>query len=61
MTNRDSSYVELYDIAADPYEKNDLKTERPEEVAALLKRIDEWKATLPEQPSGDVFSVQRSR
>ena len=32
---------------------------RPQVVAALKKRLTEWQATLPEQPSGDVFSNLR--
>jgi arylsulfatase A-like enzyme len=61
VTNKDSKYVELYDIAADPYEKNDLKAEKPEVVSALLKQIANWKTTLPAKPGGDVFSAERSR
>ena len=61
VANQDLSYVELYDIAADPYEKNDLKKQNPEVVKQLLKEIDAWKATLPEKPEGDVFSELRTK
>jgi arylsulfatase A-like enzyme len=60
VTNNDSSYSELYDIVADPYEKTDLKDNHPEVVVRLLKNIDAWKATLPAKPTGDVFSAKRS-
>jgi arylsulfatase A-like enzyme len=59
LTNRDASYSELYDLAADPYEKNDLTERKSEVVRRLLQQIDEWKATLPERPTGDVFSIER--
>ena len=60
MTNRDGSYRELYDIAADPYEKNNLLASEPEVVSHLVKKLDAWKATLPEKPTGDVFSAERA-
>lgn len=51
--------MELYDIAGDVGEKEDLSGEKPEVVAALRGTIEEWKRTLPEAPSGDVFSAER--
>ena len=60
VTNKDSSYVELYDIGADPYEKNDLKADKPEVVKQLLQKLDAWKVTLPAEPTGNVFSEERS-
>lgn len=60
VANRDSSYVELYDIAADVYEKNDLKEEKPQVVEQLLAKLNAWKATLPAKPTGDVFSAERA-
>jgi arylsulfatase A-like enzyme len=36
--------VELYDVADDPGETRDLSPERPEEVARLAARLDEWLA-----------------
>jgi len=59
VSNRDGSHVELYDIAASPYEENDLVASKPNVVATLLKRIDSWKDTLPAEPTGDVFSSER--
>lgn len=61
LTNRDDSYFELYDLAADPYEKTDRKQQQPEVAAQLLRRIEEWKKTLPGEPSGNVFSAERTR
>lgn len=61
VANVDSSYAELYDIAADPYEKHDLKEEKPEVVEELLKKIDQWKTTLPTRPSEYLFSAERSK
>jgi len=59
MSNEDCSYIELYDIAVDPMEKRDLKDEEGQVVTKLLASIDEWKSTLPEKPSGNVFSRLR--
>ena len=59
MTNRDSSYAELYDLATDPLEKNDLAQQKPAVVQGLLQQIVDWKATLPAKPTGNVFSKER--
>lgn len=61
VANRDFSYQELFDIAADPYEKSDVKTHNPEAVKELLGKLAAWKATLPAKPSGNVFSAERSQ
>jgi arylsulfatase A-like enzyme len=39
------SSVELYDLAKDPSEKDNLAAQHPDKVAALQKRIDELAAT----------------
>ena len=57
--SREGEHVELYDIVADPYEKADLKETQPEVVAELTTLIEQWKKTLPDGPSGDVFSAER--
>ncbi len=59
-TNQDATYSELYDIAADPYEKTDLADAKPDVVAKLCQQIDQWKATIPGKPTGDVFSAERT-
>ena len=56
---KDLSYVELYDIAADVYEKNDLKEAHIEIVEKLIAQIEEWKNGLPEKPSEKLFSKER--
>ena len=61
VSNQDASYVELYNLVADPLEKTDLKEDEPQVVLQLLKKIEDWKATLPENPSGDVFSAERKQ
>lgn len=59
VVNKDSSYVELYDIANDPYEQNDLKAQQPETVKQLLATLEGWQQSLPEEPQGEVFSSLR--
>ncbi|MEM1294910.1 MAG: sulfatase-like hydrolase/transferase [Verrucomicrobiota bacterium] len=59
VSNKDGSYVELYNIVSDPMEQTDLKEEKPEQVQELLRTLEEWKATLPDEPTGDVFSEER--
>ena len=59
-SNTDGSYVELFDIVADPFEKKDLKGDNPEIVQQLLEKLEDWKKTLPARPTGRVFSELRS-
>ncbi|MCM8531601.1 MAG: sulfatase-like hydrolase/transferase, partial [Lentisphaeraceae bacterium] len=61
LTNKDSSYVELYNIVSDPFEKNDLKKSQPEAVKTLLKKLKTWQETLPVKPTGNVFSKFRKK
>ncbi|NNC89065.1 MAG: sulfatase-like hydrolase/transferase [Akkermansiaceae bacterium] len=60
VTNADTTHRELYDLAADPYEKTDLAAAQPEVVENLLTLLAEWKSTLPAKPTGAVFSAERS-
>lgn len=60
VCNKDASYVELFDIVKDPFEKNDLKDGHPEVVKRLLDELEQWRATLPAKPTGNVFSAERS-
>lgn len=57
--NREATYQELFDIVADPFEAIDLKQDHPGLVAELLRKVEDWKATLPAMPTGDVFSAER--
>lgn len=59
VTNGDSTYHELYNITKDIYEKNDLKDSKPDVAGQLLAKLEAWKGTLPDKPSGDVFSSLR--
>lgn len=61
LSNRDGSNVELYDIASDALETQDVATARPEVVKDIVAKLDAWKATLPENPSGKVFSAERTK
>lgn len=61
VTNKDQSYVELYDIAGDPYEQNDLAKQHPGAVSMLMEKMVQWRKTLPAKPTGNVFSEERSR
>ena len=61
LTNNDLSYVELYQIATDVSEENDLKSEHPDTVKQLLKKLRSWQKTLPTKPGGDVFSAERKK
>ena len=53
--NHDSSYSELYDIAGEPYEQTNVTQTRADDVRHLARLLDDWKTTLPEYPTGDVF------
>ena len=61
VANRDSKYVELYDLVVDPMEKNDLKKKYPDAVNQLRKMLSKWQSTLPVKPSGNVFSNLRKK
>ncbi|MDF1739523.1 MAG: sulfatase-like hydrolase/transferase [Verrucomicrobiales bacterium] len=60
VSNHDATYTELYDLVADPLEETDIKADHPEVVSQLLKKIEDWKATLPPKPTGNVFSEERN-
>lgn len=59
VANNDLSYVELYDISKDVYEKNDLKGRNQDIVDDLTKQLRDWQQSLPEKPSEKLFSVER--
>ncbi len=61
LTTGDAKRVELYDIVADPLETKELASDKPYVVKDIVAKLEQWKATLPEKPSGDVFSAERSK
>jgi N-acetylgalactosamine-6-sulfatase len=61
VTNTEASYVELFDIFADPYEKSDRKREQPEVVTELLQKLSQWKESLPSRPDKRLFSAERQK
>ena len=60
VANKDLSHVELYDLAQDAMEKNNVADANQEVVKELTEKVTAWQATLPEKPSGNVFSNLRS-
>jgi len=61
LANHDKSHLELYDIANDPYERTDLSEATPHVVEKLVQQLEDWQASLPNSPSGNVFSLERSQ
>ena len=61
LTTAHATRTELYDIAADPLETKDLALERAEVVTAMIAKLTQWKATLPDKPGGAVFSAERAK
>ena len=60
VSNHDLSYSELYDLSQDAFEKKNVGDSNSEVASKLLAKIVDWKKTLPEKPTGDVFSKLRS-
>lgn len=61
LSNPDTTYVELYDLVADPLEQTELSVQKPEIVADLLAKIDVWKTRLPAKPDATCFSSERTK
>ena len=59
VANYDLSYMELYSITVDAYEKNDLNEEYIEVTNNLIDQIKEWQKSLPVKPSVKLFSKER--
>ena len=59
--SRDFSYFELFDLEADPLEKKNLVEKETKVATNLKKKLDNWLASLPEKPTGDVFSSLRNK
>ena len=60
LTNRDGSYAELYDLSAGPYEAMDVSQKHSEVVQQMQQQLKQWQSSLPSEPTGDVFSKERS-
>lgn len=60
IANHDLSHVELYDLDDDPLEEDDLAAAKPQEVADILTILKAFRETLPERPTGNVFSSLRA-
>jgi N-acetylgalactosamine-6-sulfatase len=61
VTNKDSSYQELYDISTDIYEENDMSASNPEIVQKMLGQLSDWQGTLPGSPDPKLFSSLRDK
>jgi arylsulfatase A-like enzyme len=59
IANQDLSYAELYDLATDPLEKQNLAGREQERLASLLTQLTTWRDSLPKAPTGSVFSATR--
>ena len=57
--NQDLSYLELFDIAGDLAESNDLKEDKVQVAEDMLTELKRWQATLPAEPPERVLSSLR--
>ena len=57
--NNAGSYCELFDLRADPFEKQDVSASQPVVVKEMESLLADWKMTLPAKPVGNVFSAER--
>ena len=53
LMNPDGSRVELYHLAEDPGERDNVAREHPDKVELLSKMLRAWSAELPESPADD--------
>jgi len=61
VANSTLSYIELYDITKDVYEKKDLKSSYKEVSENLVHKLNQWIQELPEKPNNKLFSVERQK
>lgn len=59
LTDREQSYIELYNIVNDPLEREELSGSQPRVVSELSKKLEGWISSLPKEPTGNVFSGLR--
>ena len=57
--NHDFSHFELFDLVNDPMEQSNVATKQVKAVNKMRKQLDQWLATLPKKPTGNVFSSLR--
>lgn len=61
LTGMDFEILSLYDVSADPLEKNDLKSSHPDVASDLLGKLQAWHSALPIEPNAECFSKYRNR
>ncbi|TWU39956.1 Arylsulfatase [Novipirellula aureliae] len=59
LANENSTYFELYDIVADPFEKTNLVEQQPEVTERLFEKLKQWQSSLPAKPDAKNFSSLR--
>lgn len=60
VASRNFEHTELYRIDCDLSENNNLAGKEPEIASELLGRLTQWSQSLPQSPSGNVFSTERA-
>ena len=61
LTTPDYSRQELYHLTNDPLEEHNVLAEQESRVNDLKKKLEAWLKTLPDGPSGKVFSSLRDQ
>ena len=61
VANRDFTHLELFDMRSDMSESTPLHDAETEQSRVMLSALKEWKAQLPSQPTGRVFSSMRDQ
>lgn len=61
VASRNFEHTELYRIDCDLSESNNLAVKVPEIANELLGRLTHWSQSLPQAPSGNVFSSERAK
>ena len=59
--NKNHSHMALFDLTKDPLEKKDLAKQKPAILAQLSGMLKKWLGSLPEKPTGPVFSNLREK
>ncbi len=59
VLNKDQSHAELYDLVRDPLESTNRADKNSETVSRLKILLQKWLTSLPEKPTGNVFSSLR--